>query len=207
MKKQISSHARLISQLVGHCEQDWLLLQEEVDQIVAWVPDVVQVFFDTLYECDETRAVFREGDRSHLEKVISAWLFDIVSGYQEEEFWEYQWTIALVHIRRNIKNIYVLGIMNRLQLVILEKCLETFDADRAIQIYKAFFRITGITIALIVECYTELQEQITEDGLARAGVTPRLLSRIRENTLKAMLQEALEDKSEQQGGSPGTDVG
>jgi len=206
MKKEISSHAQLISQLVGHCEQDWVLLQEEIDHIVTWVPDVVQVFFDTLYECDETRAAFREGERSHLEKVISAWLFDIVSGYQEEEFWEYQWTIALVHIRRNIKNIYVLGIMNRLQLVILEKCLETFETDKAMQVFKAFFRITGITIALIVECYTELQEQITEDGLARAGVSHRLLSRIRQNTLKAMMQEALEDKSEQDSGLNANEV-
>ena len=92
-------------------------------------------------------------------------------------------------MKRNVKNIHVAGMMNRIQQVVLFKCRETFDPEKAIQIFTAFLRITGITTALIVECYTELQEFITEKGLESVGVRAGIVARIRQIKLDAMMVE------------------
>ncbi|MGH8549737.1 MAG: protoglobin domain-containing protein [Methylococcales bacterium] len=185
----VGHHAKVISSLVNFTQRDRDLLQEEMELILEWIPDIVKDFFDTVYECPETRAIFREGERGRLEKTLTAWVFDILSGYEDSEFWEYQWVIALVHMKRQVKNIHVAGMMNRIQQVVLIKCQESFDPDKAVRVFSAFLRITGMTTALIVECYTELQEFITEKGLESVGVRSGIVARIRQKKLDAMMSE------------------
>lgn len=182
-------HAKVISALVNFTQRDRDLLQEEMELIIEWIPDIVKDFFDTVYECQETRTIFEEGERGRLEKTLTAWIFDILSGYDDSEFWEYQWVIALVHMKRQVKNIHVAGMMNRIQQVVLLKCQESFDPDKAVRVFSAFLRITGVTTALIVECYTELQEFITEKGLESVGVRSGIVARIRQKKLDAMMLE------------------
>ena len=185
----VGHHAKVISSLVNFTQRDRDLLQEEMEIIIEWIPDIVKEFYDTVYECPETQKIFREGERERLEKTLTAWIFDILSGYDDSEFWEYQWVIALVHMQRNVKNIHVAGMMNRIQQVVLFKCRETFDPEKAIRVFTAFLRITGITTALIVECYTELQEFITEKGLESVGIRAGIVARIRQIKLDAMMVE------------------
>ncbi len=187
--EKIAQHSKVVSALVDFDQSDRDLLLQEMENIVEWIPDIVEIFFDTLNSCEETRSVFREGERPLLEKTLAAWIFDILSGYEDSEFWEYQWVIALVHMKRNVKNIHVVGMMNRLQQVVLHKCLQTYDVDQAMSVFAAFLRITGITTALIIECYTELQEFITDEGLESVGVRPGIVSRLRKIKLDAMMNE------------------
>ncbi len=187
--KDIGQHSEVISKLVNFDQSDRDLLLEEMEQIVEWIPDIVAEFFDTLYACDETRAVFQEGERPMLEKTLTAWIFDILSGYDDLEFWEYQWVIALVHMKRNVRNIHVVGMMNRLQQAVLLKCQQTYDVEKAMRVFSAFLRITGITTALIIECYTELQEFITEEGLESVGVRAGIVTRIRQMKLDSMMHD------------------
>jgi hypothetical protein len=186
---KVGDHAKVICSLVNFTQRDRDLLQEEMEIIIEWIPEIVKDFFDTVYECPETRAIFMEGERGRLEKTLTAWIFDILSGYEDSEFWEYQWVIALVHMKRQVKNIHVAGMMNRIQQVVLVRCQETFDPDKAVQVFSAFLRITGITTALIVECYTELQEFITAEGLESVGVRSRIVARIRQRKLDSMMTE------------------
>lgn len=188
---KIAQHSATVSELVNFDPGDRDLLLEEMENIVEWIPEIVAEFFDTLYACEETRNVFRDGERELLEKTLAAWIFDILSGYEDTEFWEYQWVIALVHMKREVRNIHVVGIMNRLQQVVLAKCQQTYEPERAVLVFSAFLRITGITTALIIECYTELQESITREGLESVGVRAGIVSRIRTLKLDSMMKDVL----------------
>lgn len=187
--KNVDHHSKVISSLVNFSQGDRDLLQEEMEVIIEWIPNIVKEFFDTLYACEETRAVFIDDERARLEKILTAWVFDILSGYEDSDFWEYQWVIALVHMKRQVKNIHVVGMMNRLQQVVLFKCHEEFDSDKAVRVFSAFLRITGVTTALIIECYTELQDFITKEGLESVGVRSGIVTRIRQKKLDTMMTE------------------
>lgn len=189
----ISENVEIISTLMDYCEDDWEVLKSEARQISEWSPDLVKIFYDTLYSYDKTASVFHDGERPKVEERLARWIASLASGTKEKDFWQHQWIIALVHIQRGVRNIYVLGMMNRLQQIILQKCIETYEQPKALRVYTAFLRLSGVIAALIAECYTELQEAITTQGLSMAGLNPGLVQRIRELQIGKMMGQIESD--------------
>lgn len=181
-----------ISKLVAFEETDWQILANESETIKTWAPDLVSVFYDTLYSIEETTAVFHDGERPKLEATLKNWIGEILGGDQGEKFWNHQRYIALLHIKRGTKNLYMLGMMNRLQQVFLIKSLESFDQDKAVQVYTAFLRLSGMVAGLIAQCYDEVTETSTQAGLSRVGLNEALISRIKAMQIDKMLSEAQE---------------
>ncbi len=187
---QVTELFSTISSLVDYQENDWNILQEEAETIALWAPEIIDVFYDTLYVLDETKAVFKEGERSKVEKTLADWIVTIVSGQKRDEFWERQWYVGLLHVKRSVKNIYMLGMMNRVQQVVLAHCVETYDKDRAYLVFGAFLRISGTISALIAESYGLVVESSTQAGLSKVGMNPMLLKRIKDQQIDKMLEEA-----------------
>jgi len=181
-----------ISKLTDFKEADWEILAGEADVIKGWAPDLISVFYDTLYSIEETTAVFHDGEREKLEATLAQWIENILSGDQGEKFWNHQRYIALLHIKRGTKNLYMLGMMNRLQQMFLIKSMEAFDQDKAIQVYSAFLRLSGMVAGLIAQCYDEVTETSTQAGLSRVGINEALIARIKSMQIDKMLQEAQE---------------
>ncbi|HHM05037.1 MAG TPA: hypothetical protein ENJ19_04750 [Gammaproteobacteria bacterium] len=180
----------IISPLVAYNEKDWDVLAGEAGQISTWVPDLVDVFYNTLYGHDSTKTIFQDGERPKLEKTLQDWVASLVSGPKGADFWDHQWVIALLHVRRGVRNLYMLGMMNRIQQVFLAKCVETYDKDKAHEVFSAFLRISGTVAALIAECYGALLENSTEEGLSKVGMNAALLQRIKDNQISKMIQES-----------------
>jgi hypothetical protein len=71
----------------------------------------------------------------------------------------------------------MIGMMSRTQQFFLKKCMETFDTERALEVFGAFKRITDTITGLIAEgyflSYVEATERMT--GQSRA-LTDRLVS-------------------------------
>jgi len=181
-----------ISKLIAFEESDWQVLANEADVIKTWAPDLIGVFYDTLYSIEETTAVFHDGERAKLEATLEQWIVDILSGDQGERFWNHQRYIALLHIKRGTKNLYMLGMMNRLQQMFLVKSMESFDQDKAVQVYTAFLRLSGMVAGLIAQCYDEVTETSTHAGLSRVGLNEALISRIKAMQIDKMLKDAEE---------------
>ena len=187
--KEVNDLFPIVSHLVDYNDRDWDTLQEEAENFAEWIPELVQAFYDTLYAHESTQSIFHENERPAVEKTLTNWLASLASGVKQEAFWNHQWLIALLHIKRDVKNIYMLGMMNRVQQIVLKKCLDAYDKDRAYEVYSAFIRITGIVAALIAECYDILQRHIAEDGLSKVGMPTALYQRIRGLQLEIMLKE------------------
>lgn len=187
--KEVNDLFPIVSHLVDYNDRDWDTLQEEAENFAEWIPELVQAFYDTLYAHESTQSIFHENERPAVEKTLTNWLASLASGVKQEAFWNHQWLIALLHIKRDVKNIYMLGMMNRVQQIVLKKCLDAYDKDRAYEVYSAFIRITGIVAALIAECYDILQKHIAEEGLSKVGMPTALYQRIRGLQLEIMLKE------------------
>ena len=179
-----------ISKIIAFESSDWDVLASEAATIQTWIPDLVGVFYNTLYDIEETSAVFHDGERGKLEAKLEQWIKDILSGDQGDKFWNHQRMIALLHIKRGTKNLYMLGMMNRIQQVFLIKSMESFEQDKALEIFNAFLRLSGMVAGLIAQCYDEVLETSTQTGLAKVGLNPALISRIKSMQIDAMLTEA-----------------
>ncbi len=178
-----------ISHLINYQESDWNILANEASEIKKWVPELINTFYETLYELEETRAVFHNGEREKLEKTLELWLTKMLLGTQDKNFWDQQWYVALLHIKRGTKNLYMLGMMNRLQQLFLQKSIETFDNEKAFNVYRAFLRISGMVAGLIAQCYDEVVESSTHNGLTRVGLNEALITRIKNSQINKMLDE------------------
>lgn len=183
------SYVKTIAKLINYNEADWDVLASEKETIKTWAPELISAFYDTLYSIEETSKVFHEGERSKLEATLEQWIVTILSGRQGSEFWDHQWYIALLHIKRGTKNLFMLGIMNRLQQVVLEKSIANFTSQRALEVFEAFLRISGMVAGLIAHCYDEVAETSTHDGLARVGLNDALVKRIKDMQIDKMLKE------------------
>lgn len=179
----------ICSTLSGYRAEDWDILHAEADQIMAWGPDIVKTHYDALYDTSETRAIFEEGEREKLEKTLAQWLTAMTAGRQDDDFWDHQYVIGLLHVKRDVKNLYMLSMMNRLQQTVMENCYKVYEAEKAAQVSGAFLRISGMISSLIAECYIRVVERISEDGLAKVGMNPALQKRIKDNAMQNLLEE------------------
>ncbi len=178
-----------LSPLLNYNENDWVVLQQEATHITSWIPDIVSVFYDTVYASSDTNKIFHEGERVKLEKTLEEWVLSLAGGQQQDSFWEHQWVIALLHVQRGVKNLFMLGMMCRVQQVVLQKCMEHYEKERASEVYSAFHRISWAIVTLIAECYGEVLLNSTEEGLSRVGMNPALLQRIKNVQIKKMIEE------------------
>jgi len=184
-----------ISKLTAFDQADWDTLAAEADTIKTWSPELVSVFYDTLYSIEETTAVFHEGERAKVEATLEKWIVDILSGDQGDKFWNHQRYIALLHIKRGTKNLYMLGMMNRLQQAFITKCMENFDEEKAVKVYLAFLRLSGMVAGIIAQCYDEVTETSMQTGLSRVGLNDALVNRIKSMQIDKMIKEAQEDSA------------
>ena len=178
-----------LSPLLNYSSEDWNVLQEEAAVISEWIPDIVSVFYDTVYASSDTSKIFHDGEREKLEKTLENWVLSLASGQQEDRFWEHQWIIALLHVQRGVNNLYMLAMMCRVQQVVLDKCMSHYDKQRAAVVYSAFHKISSTIAALIAECYGEVLLNSTEVGLSKVGMNSALLQRIKSTQIKKMLDE------------------
>ena len=179
-----------LSPLIAYDETDWDTLASEGETIAKWIPELVAVFYDTLYESNGSKSIFHEGERPQLEKTLEDWVISLQSGRKDDTFWEHQWFIALLHVRRGVKNLFMLGMMNRVQQVVWDKCIETYDLGKAHQVYLAFHRISGAIAALIAESYGAVTEKSAQAALEKVGINATLLQRIKDAQIIKQIDEA-----------------
>ncbi|KAA3643509.1 MAG: globin [Chloroflexi bacterium] len=139
--------------LTGFTDEDNTVLKKHKDQTQSWGDEIVQDFYDTLFGYSSTSEVFRKGERPDREETLRNWYFEVTSGELPKDFWNHQWFVGLVHIKRKVSNPYMFGMMSRVQQLFLGKCLQEFPLDQVEEIFGAFKRLTDVIAGLIAEGY------------------------------------------------------
>jgi hypothetical protein len=184
MMEQILTDLKVIVKL---SEADAKVLKESGDITAKWADAVCQEFYDTLFAYAPTAHVFKEGERPAREKTLVDWYERVISGNFDEKFWQWQWLVGLVHIMRGVHNHYVMGMMNRVQLLFLKMCLTDFSPDKGLQVYSAFKRVTDVIGGLIVEGY---RLQYLEAVQHVSGMQPALIDRMVSLEVGKMVEDA-----------------
>jgi hypothetical protein len=134
-------------------DQDRQVLQAATKHTQQWADEFGQMVYETLLNYQPTREVFKEGEPLKHKKMMETWYLQAISGEFDDQFWRHQWRVGLRHVERGILNVYMLGLMDRVQRFFLDKCMSTFDPEHGTELFKAFQRVTDVASALIAEGY------------------------------------------------------
>ncbi len=156
-------------------KSDFELLNKYRDIFSQWTDELVKIFYDSIFKFDKTASIPYKGEREKLEKTLTDWYLDIISGKLNEKFWTKQWYVGLAHIHRKVDNKYMVAMMGKFQEEFMKKTFENFDKDLALKISLAFNRITNAILAVIVEGYINMYIKALE---GMTGINKEVLDRI-----------------------------
>jgi hypothetical protein len=168
-------------------EQDAGVILKYKDVLLGWEKGLVQGFYDALYAHDATRAVFNEGERPAREKTLVAWYRRTLNGPFDDDYWEWQTFVGLVHIKRQVNNAMVSGmwgwILNYLSMNILAR----FPAGEALPLIKALHALQATVFALIAEGFQRNYYLAVDKA---AGINEKLLHRLVATEIDGMMEDA-----------------
>ncbi|MCB9076596.1 MAG: hypothetical protein H6631_03325 [Anaerolineaceae bacterium] len=177
-----------VEALTGLSQADFDLLSEVAPQAMEWGDELVQIFYDTLFDHSRTAAVFHTAERAEREDTLLKWylsLFEVTDAYA---FLSNQARIGLAHVRRDVHNQFMISVANKMRLVFFQKAVDTYGAERGLEVAYAFGRVLDAVIGLTAEGY----ELLTRRALSNStGVKPFLLDHFVHLSLDALEKELL----------------
>ncbi len=168
---------RNLQTLVGYRDEDPQILQRAYPVTSTWADEFVRLFYDTLFAHEPTARIFRPGERAEREITLKEWYLRVVRGEIDEDFWRWQWRVGLIHIYRKVTNDFMLGMMSLVQQAFLQKCMEAWPPEEALEVFLAFKRVTDVVSGLIAEGYMRGYQQAMKEFLGfRTELLERLLA-------------------------------
>lgn len=136
-------------------DQDARLLFSHRKLLLSLESKLVQGFYDTLFAHPPTRAIFSDHERPAREQTLRTWWRRTIRGPFNDQYWEWQALVGLVHIKRKVKNPMMIGMWGWL-LTILEGELEKqLNSTQVRQIMDSLKRLAATVQALTAESYLE----------------------------------------------------
>ncbi len=173
--------------LTGHTPEDFAILGRHATRTRAWADEAVQVFYDTLFAYPPTAEVFQEGERAVRVASLRDWYLEITGGEVDDGFWRHQWIVGLVHIKRHVKNSFMISMISRIQQLFLAKCLAELDSTAAFEVFGAFKRVTDVVLGLVAEGYHQGYVAAVADV---SGMQGALIDRMADVAVDGLLARA-----------------
>jgi hypothetical protein len=171
--------------LIGCCKEDVEALKEVSATTSKWEPEVIKIFYDTLFAYEPTKKVFKEGERPDREKTLADWYLSVVKGEMDDAFWNKQWMVGLIHVWRGVPNHFMLAIMSKVQIAFLHNCLKEFEPAQAEKVFKSFKHLTDVIVGLIAESYFQKYlESVREFSGIKQSVIDRMVTMEVEKLIK-----------------------
>lgn len=184
LKNEFSTVVTTVTNITAVKLEDFYTLREKSTEIASWGDEIVALFYDTLYANEQTKKVFREGERPQREKTLSAWIGKLFEVEDLNAYWDTQRIIAFVHVRRNIKNEFMVSASSRLQEYFWQKSVATFGVEEGLKIGAAFARIINTVVGLTVALYDLIITDLT-------GASPALINNLIECSIDELQTDFL----------------
>ncbi|PIE81461.1 MAG: hypothetical protein CSA11_03750 [Chloroflexi bacterium] len=168
-KKSYLEGLHTIKVLTGINQSDFDTLKEAAPEATQWVDDVVQFFYNTLFDHFRTAAVFDQGERLMREQTLRDWYLSLFTTANDDDtFWNTQSRIGFAHIRRHVNNEFMIGIASRLSEFFTAKSVEAYGVERGLMVTQAFNRVLRTVVGLTAEGY-DVMSQLAFSEATGAG--------------------------------------
>ena len=141
------------TKLTGFSQEDIDLIHQHRDVLLACAGEIVQTFYDRVFAVEETRVIFHDGERPDREKSLVDWLTKTLTEPIDDKYWQWQWYVGIIHIKRGVLNPMMLSMMAVVQNIILDAIIPALGPEEGRKLYQSLKRLTTIVTALIAEGY------------------------------------------------------
>ena len=118
--------------------------------LLALEPQLIKLFYDTLFEHPPTAAVFFEGERSARESTLSGWWQRTVTGPLDASYFAWMASVGLAHVFRGVGNPMMLGMTDLVRAFVAEQASRgPLSQTDAAALAEAFGRLAG-TVGVVV---------------------------------------------------------
>lgn len=168
-------------------DEDAEVLMRNRDKLLEWEEGLVQGFYDSLYAYPTTRAVFTDDERPAREQTLRDWYRRTLNGPFDDNYWEWQTFVGLVHIKRKVNNAMVAGMWGWIATYLGNKALAELPPEEALKLVNAVHALQASVTALIVESYLKNMFLAIDKA---AGLSEALLERMVATEINEMLKSA-----------------
>lgn len=186
VKQKFKNGVNTTIALTGLSQADFELLKEAAPQARQWCSEIVQVFYDTLYQHSRTAAIFRDGERPAREETLAQWYLSLFEVNSVTDFLRSQAPIGLAHIRRRVNNQFMIGIMVRVSEIFQANALETLGPDYGLKVAQAFERALNAVVGLTAEGYDVMSNVAFSES---TGAEPELINHLIQQSIDDVEQK------------------
>jgi hypothetical protein len=162
------------------------ILKASKDFVMERLDLITTNFYDTLYKFEKTKVVFHDGERPIREKSFKHWVDETLTRDLDEDYWKWQTFVGLIHIKRGIKNDIFITMLNYVTEMLTEEVIMNIPKEQAVQIIKAWLKLTATVSSLITEGYRLFYHKAVENV---TGFSQTLL----DNTVKVEIDNLVSE--------------
>lgn len=161
---------KITKEILSQIPDSLKLTQNDLDTLKASKSFVMErldfittTFYDTLFNFEKTKVVFREGERPIREKSFKHWVDETLTRNIDDKYWEWQTYVGLIHIKRGIKNDIFITMLNFVTEMLVEEVVMNLPKEQAVPILKAWLKLSSMVTALITEGYRLFHHRAIEN--------------------------------------------
>jgi Protoglobin len=124
--------------------------------LLALEPQMIELFYDTLFEHPPTAAVFFDGERPDRESTLSGWWRRTVTGPLDAQYFTWMARVGMAHVFRGVSNPMMLAMADLVAAFVAEQAVQaSLGQPDAAALAGAFNRLAGTVGVVITYGYDE----------------------------------------------------
>lgn len=159
MEQELTENIRVLveynSRLLDFNCDDLQRLRRARETLLACSDEVVAVFYDRLFAVEQTRKVFKEGERAIRERTMRDWYVKTICADIDDSYWLWQWLVGALHVKRGVENPMMISMMSVVQSVVLRKVVEALGEKEGVALYASFCKLTSLVVSLVIKSYED----------------------------------------------------
>jgi len=183
-------------------QEDAITIDKYTEALLSWGPELVQEFYDTVFEHEATKTVFRDGERPMREKSLTDFWVKTLTEPIDIDYFGWMAMVGLIHVVRGVDNPMMLAMSSFLTDFISKKVSQepSISAEEALRVVNAFRRFSSTISAIITFGYDSARVNALFDII---GMEESLLQRLTKQTVEKHLNEAGYTMTEKRNFVPG----
>ena len=170
-------------------QEDALTIDKYTEALLSWGPELVQRFYDTVFEHEATKKVFRHDERHMREKSLTDFWVKTLTEPIDLDYFGWMAMVGLIHVVRGVDNPMMLAMSSFLTDFISEKVSQepSIAPEEALKVVNAFRRFSSTISAIITYGYDSARVNALFDII---GMEESLLQRLTKQTVEKHLNQA-----------------
>lgn len=168
-------------------QEDAACLAKHRGLLLSFEDTIVKGFYDVLYAYPRTAEILQNDNREKREAVLRDWWQRTLNSRFDDEYWQWQVFVGLVHIKQKVTNPMMISMWGWLGQTLSSALQGKVSESEQIAIEKSFGRLSSTVQALIAESVMVNNLQAITGA---TGFNPKLLDRLVALQIDGMIKQS-----------------